>query len=77
MKEFTSEELESFNGKEGTASYVSYDGKVYDISDSSLWSDGEHMGSHFAGKDLTEEMSEAPHGPEVFDQFTPVGTLKG
>ncbi|MGA2519005.1 MAG: cytochrome b5 domain-containing protein [Thermodesulfobacteriota bacterium] len=77
MKEFTLKELESFNGKKGTSVCTSYQGKVYDISQSSLWVDGEHMGSHLAGKDLTQEMSAAPHGTEVFERFTQVGTLKG
>jgi len=77
MKEFTSKELESFNGKKGMPGYTSYQGKVYDISQSSLWVDGEHMDNHLAGKDLTQEISAAPHGAEVFDRFTQVGTLKG
>jgi predicted heme/steroid binding protein len=77
MKEFTVKELESFNGRKGAPSYTSYQGKVYDISQSSLWVDGEHMDSHLAGKDLTQEISSAPHGAEVFDRFTQVGTLKG
>ncbi len=77
MKEFTSEELESFNGKGGTPVYTSYQGKVFDISESSLWVDGEHMDSHLAGKDLTEEIASAPHGAEVFERFPQVGTLKG
>ncbi len=77
MKEFTSKNLESFNGKKGVPTYTSYQGKVYDVSESSLWVDGEHMGSHLAGKDLTEEISSAPHGAEVFERFPQVGTLKG
>ncbi len=76
MKEFTSKYLESFNGKKGASTYTSYQGKVYDVSESSLWVDGEHMASHFAGKDLTEEISSAPHGAEVFERFPQVGTLK-
>ncbi len=77
MKEFTPEELESFDGKKGDIYYVSYKGKVYDVSQSSFWIDGEHTGGHLAGRDLTQEMSEAPHGDEVFDEFDQVGTLKG
>jgi predicted heme/steroid binding protein len=77
MKEFTSKELESFNEKERNPTYVSYQGKVYDVSKSDLWGDEVHLDSHLAGKDLTQEMSAAPHGTEVFDRFTQVGTLKG
>ncbi len=77
MKEFNSKELEAFNGKKGAPVYTSYQGKVFDVSESSLWVDGEHMDSHLAGKDLTQEISAAPHGTEVFERFTQVGTLKG
>jgi predicted heme/steroid binding protein len=46
VKEFTSKKLESFKEKEEVAAvYNSYEGWVCDVSESSLWSDGEHMGS--------------------------------
>ncbi len=77
MKEFTSKELESFNGKKGAPVYTSYQGKVFDVSESPLWVDGEHMDSHLAGRDLTQEISSAPHGAEVFERFLQIGTLKG
>jgi predicted heme/steroid binding protein len=77
MKEFTSKELETFNGKKGAPAYTSYQGKIFDVSASSLWGDGVHLDNHFAGKDLTREMSAAPHSPEVLERFTPVGTVKG
>ncbi len=76
-KEFISKELESFNGKKGAPVYTSYQGKVFDVSESSLWVNGEHMDSHLAGKDLTQEISSAPHGAEVFERFPQIGTLKG
>lgn len=75
MKEYTLEELSEFNGKNGKT-YVVYDGQVYDISNSYLWEDGTHQGLHESGKDLTEDMDEAPHGPEVFKDYPVVGTLK-
>ncbi len=77
MKEFTPKELESFSGEKGSPAYTSYRGKVFDVSQSPLWVDGEHMASHLAGKDLTQEISSAPHGGEVFEQFPQAGTLKG
>ena len=33
-------------------------------------------GAPSLGKDLTEDMDEAPHGPEVFKDYPVVGTLK-
>ena len=41
-----------------------------------LWEGGIHQGLHDAGKDLTEAMDEAPHGPEIFKDYPVVGTLK-
>jgi predicted heme/steroid binding protein len=49
---------------------------VYDVSNSYLWEDGTHQGLHDSGKDLTQEMDESPHGPEVFKDYPVVGTLK-
>jgi len=76
MKEFTSEELLSFNGKDGHPVYIAFEGKVYDVSKSPLWSTGLHMNRHPAGKDLTGDLSAAPHGPEVFERYPQVGVLK-
>jgi predicted heme/steroid binding protein/uncharacterized membrane protein len=76
MKEFTSEELVTFNGKDGKPVYISFQGKVYDVSKSPLWSSGLHMNRHPSGKDLTGEISAAPHGTEVFERYPQVGILK-
>jgi predicted heme/steroid binding protein len=76
QKQFTLEELAKFNGQNGNPAYVAYEGKVYDVSDSSFWMGGDHLGAHQAGKDLTEELSIAPHGPENLDRVKLVGTLK-
>ena len=64
-EKITAKELEKYNGKNGNSTYVAYQGKVYDLSKSSLWSSGEHMGIHQAGKDITEGVNLAPHGEEV------------
>jgi predicted heme/steroid binding protein len=74
IKEYTLEELAEYNGTNGKA-YVAYQGKVYDVSNSTLWTGGIHKG-HNAGKDLTEEMNKAPHGSEILNGFPVVGTLK-
>ena len=76
MKEFTADELSSFNGKEGRPVYIAFQGKVYDVSKSPLWSKGLHMNRHPAAKDLAGEISAAPHGIEVFDRYPQVGILK-
>jgi predicted heme/steroid binding protein len=75
IKEFTLEELAKYNGKNLKTVYVAYQGTVYDVSDSYLWKNGDHKGHH-AGKDLTEEITKAAHGPEALTGFPVVGTLK-
>ena len=64
-----------YNGKNGNPAYVGYKGKVYDVSDSSFWMEGEHMGMHNAGKDLTDELEMAPHRDENFAKVKLVGEL--
>jgi len=76
MKEFTPEELSSFNGKDRRPVYIALQGKVYDVSQSPLWSKGLHMNRHPAGRDLAGEISAAPHGTEVFERYPQVGVLK-
>jgi len=76
MKEITSEELSTFNGKDGNPVYIAFQGKVYDVSKSPLWSKGLHMNRHPSGKDLSGEISAAPHGQEVLERYPQVGILK-
>lgn len=71
---FTREELSRFNGGDGRPIYAAYKGKVYDVTTSSLWTEGQHF-EHFAGADLTDELADAPHGEEVFESFLVVGEL--
>jgi len=73
-KNFTLEELNSFDGRNGKPAYVGYKGKVYDVTDSSQWLDGDHLG-HSAGQDLTEEMEIAPHADDVMTKMKVVGVL--
>ena len=73
-RKFTLDELGKFDGKEGQPAYVAYKGKVYDVTESSQWMDGDHLG-HAAGEDLTEQMEIAPHGEDVMDRMKLVGVL--
>ena len=74
-RKFTLEELKQYDGKEGSPAYVAYKGKVYDVTDDFLWVDGDHQGEHAAGKDLTEQMTQAPHGEETLERVKVIGTL--
>ena len=73
---YSVEDLSEFDGLDGHKSYTSYEGVVYDVTDSKLWKLGEHFGLK-AGVDLTKDMEEAPHGGEVFTGFEVVGSLEG
>lgn len=75
QKKVTSQELEQNNGKSGKPAYIAYQGKVYEVSESSFWMEGDHMGIHNAGKDLTEELAMAPHREETFKRVKLVGDL--
>ena len=68
LKKVTKQELEENNGKNGKPAYIVYQGKVYDVSQSSFWVDGDHLGMHQAGKDLTEELEMAPHKEETLQR---------
>lgn len=72
--EFTAEELAKNDGREGRPAYVAYMGKVYDVTDSPMWGDGDHEGVHQAGVDLTASHDDAPHDELIVD-FPEVGSL--
>jgi len=75
VKAFTSKELTEFDGTGGKPAYVAYKGVVYDVSESFLWKGGNHQGLHRAGKDLTDEIANAPHEPDFLERFPVVGKL--
>ena len=74
-RKFTLEELRQFDGKEGRPAYVAYKGNVYDVTDDFLWTGGDHMGEHQAGKNLTQEIEGAPHGEETLERVKLIGVL--
>ena len=76
MKEFSKEELALCNGKNGSPAYIAYNGKVYDVSGSFLWKDGNHQVFHVAGADLTDAVEQAPHGGDLLEKFPVVGILR-
>ena len=75
LRKFTLDELKQYDGKEGRPSYIAYNGKVYDVTESFMWAEGDHQGQHAAGKDLTDDMKLAPHGEETLERAKLVGVL--
>jgi predicted heme/steroid binding protein len=75
QKKITQQELVQNDGKNGKPAWVAYQGKVYDVTDSSFWIEGDHLGSHNAGKDLTDELELAPHGIDNLSRVKLVGEL--
>ena len=71
----TPEELSRFDGSEKRPAYVAYKGKIYDVTSSKLWVEGNHVRKHLAGNDLTEALKTAPHGEEKIFQMPQVGEL--
>jgi predicted heme/steroid binding protein len=76
MREFTEEELAQYDGKDGTPAYIAYKRKVYDVTHSFLWQRGRHQVLHQAGADLTDSLSEAPHGDDLLERIPIIGTLR-
>jgi len=69
------EALARCDGKEGRPALFAYEGTIYDAGASRLWQLGNHMGRHQVGNDLTEALSQAPHGVELLAKLPAVGRL--
>lgn len=72
---FSLEELKQFDGKQGRPACIAFKGRVYDVTNSSFWKNGFHLGVHFAGEDLTGTIINAPHKEEVLQGFKIIGEL--
>ena len=75
QRKISRDELAQNNGKEGKPAYIAFKGVVYEVSESAFWMEGDHMGAHDAGKDLTEEIELAPHREETLQKVKQVGVL--
>jgi predicted heme/steroid binding protein len=75
LPEFSKSQLSLRNGQDKPEIWVAFQGLVYDMTQSKLWKNGKHY-EHWAGQDLTEELSDAPHSEKVFEKFIPIGKLK-
>ena len=62
------------NGQDRDEIWIAFKGNIYDVSSSKLWKKGMHY-EHWAGQDLTDELSDAPHTDSVFTKFEIIGKL--
>jgi len=72
---YSAAQLALRNGQDRDEVWIAYQGRIYDVTKSRLWSRGNHY-EHWAGQDLTEELRDAPHTDFVFDKFEVIGLLK-
>lgn len=76
MREFTLEELATYNGKNGNPPYVAINDIVYDMSGVELWKTGRHFGVT-AGKDNTSVFMNCHQGStNRIEKLPIVGVLK-
>ncbi len=73
---FTLDDLKLYDGQDGNPAYVAYEGIVYDVTNADKWKDGKHESGIVAGIDLTDLMSDSPHGVRVLENIPVVGTLE-
>lgn len=71
---FTEETIAQYDGKNGNKAYIAVNGIVYDVSNK--WKDGKHHGLE-AGKDLTQEFLNSPHGHALIGKLEIVGQYQG
>jgi predicted heme/steroid binding protein len=74
MKTYTRQQLALRNGQDKPEIWIAFRGIIYDVSGSRLWKNGKHY-EHWAGRDLTEELEDAPHTEKVFEKFQAIGQL--
>ncbi len=74
----TLQQLAEKDGKNGQECWVAIDGKVYNLTDSSKWVNGEHTTTSGVecGNDLSEKIKESPHGKSALSKYPVVGSLQ-
>lgn len=73
--QFSLSELANFDGEDGRPAYFAYKNKIYDVTQSKLWKNGNHMTRHHVGVDLTDILAQAPHNEDKILIMPVVGKL--
>ena len=72
----TLDELNAYDGRDGTPAYIAVEGVIYDVTNSPQWPNGLHRGQHQAGQDLTDALAaNTRHGAEMLDNVPKIGYL--
>ena len=75
IKIYSKEQLALRNGQDKDEIWCSYNGKIYELTNSRKWTNGRHY-EHWAGQDLTDELKDAPHSEKVFERMKVIGRLE-
>lgn len=68
--------LKQYDGQNGNSAYVAVDGVIYDVTRVRKWKDGKHEMGVTAGQDLTDLISQSPHGKSILSEAPIVGKIK-
>lgn len=71
QRNFTSQELTTFDGKNGRPAFVAVNGIVYDVTNNRAWAAATHFGL-IAGKDYTREFASCHAGQQSILAMLPV-----
>jgi len=74
LPKYSRQQLALRNGQDKPEIWIAYMRVIYDVTSSRLWLNGKHY-EHWAGQDLTKELSEAPHTASVFSKYKAIGKL--
>jgi len=77
-KDISRSALAAADGRGGRDCYVAIDKVVYEIKDSPVWINGQHVtsqGRASCGRDLSKVIDKAPHGRKILETLTKVGRL--
>lgn len=69
----TPQELERYDGREGSPAYVAVNGIIYDLSPIPQWARGVHFGVS-AGQDVTGRVNLC-HGGQILKRLKIVGRI--
>lgn len=69
----TLEQLEQYDGREGSPAYVAVDGIIYDVTPIPQWARGVHFGVS-AGRDVTATVNMC-HGTHILKKLKKIGIL--